>query len=219
MDVIVMVSQNQEEGWPLCCEADGPPKRRIISLFSGVLGLELGLSEPEPHEVSTYGCDSLQTNFEINFFNHLNVFEALRRHRLCADLRKFSLIAYQLFILHLVTTCLEVEWSSFCQEVIRSRMADGFVAQAPIFSDIKSFTPSGSLLDCDGYLLGFPCQAGCFFIEASCACSDPVCTLANADQGISASGHGLGLADGRSCLVKEIFRLLDCTPSACPGTV
>lgn len=171
MDVIVMVSQNQEEGWPLCCEADGPPKRRIISLFSGVLGLELGLSEPEPHEVSTYGCDSLQTNFEINFFNHLNVFEALRRHRLCADLRKFSLIAYQLFILHLVTTCLEVEWSSFCQEVIRSRMADGFVAQAPIFSDIKSFTPSGSLLDCDGYLLGFPCQAGCFFIEASCACS------------------------------------------------
>ena len=55
-----------------------------------------------------------------------------------------------------------VEWSEYCQKVIRQRIEDGAIPRAPIFSDIRAFTSEGYA---DAYkgmadviTAGFPCQ-------------------------------------------------------------
>ena len=36
-----------------------------------------------------------------------------------------------------------VEWNEYCQRVIKSRIADGLLDDAPIFGDIRSFIAEG----------------------------------------------------------------------------
>jgi DNA (cytosine-5)-methyltransferase 1 len=76
------------------------------------------------------------------------------------------------------------EIDPYCQGVLLSRMADGFLPKAPIWDDITTFTTK----NCESPSIqiifgGFPCQD------------------------ISVAGHGKGLAGERSGLFFEIARL------------
>ena len=114
----------------------------------------------------------------------------------------------------------QVESSSFCQAVIRCRMDDKLIRKAAIFPDVTTFTPTGDLLKCEGYTLGFPCQA----VGETPHCSLAVgvgetphlfcLSIMFSGQGVARCGRGEGLFDPRTGLIKELFRLLDLTPSA-----
>ena len=67
-----------------------------------------------------------------------------------------------------------MEKDAFCQEIIRSRIKDGLAEEAPLFSDITSFVPSGDLLEVEGLTLGFPCQVHVFesFMDGCRACAE-----------------------------------------------
>lgn len=53
----------------------------------------------------------------------------------------------------------QVEWDAECQRVLKSRIADGYLDDGPVFSDAQSYTPSKTVLDsCEGLIGGFPCQ-------------------------------------------------------------
>ena len=55
----------------------------------------------------------------------------------------------------------EVEQSEYCKAVLQCRIQEGHLPGGPIFSDVKSFTPTGGLKeDIEGWIGGFPCQAG-----------------------------------------------------------
>lgn len=54
----------------------------------------------------------------------------------------------------------EVERDPFCQTILRTRMMEGALEQAPIHGDIRSFRPSGPALAAETMTAGFPCQAG-----------------------------------------------------------
>jgi len=55
-----------------------------------------------------------------------------------------------------------VEWDDYCQRVIAQRIKDGFLPDAPIFGDIKTFIDSGCAELYRGVTdvisAGFPCQ-------------------------------------------------------------
>lgn len=55
-----------------------------------------------------------------------------------------------------------VEWDTYCQRVLRSRIDDGLFSRAPIFGDIRHFIQSGSAEQYRGFIDvvtgGFPCQ-------------------------------------------------------------
>ena len=55
-----------------------------------------------------------------------------------------------------------IEWSEYCQKVIRQRIEDGAIPRAPIFSDIRAFTSEGYADAYKGLVdvvtAGFPCQ-------------------------------------------------------------
>jgi len=55
-----------------------------------------------------------------------------------------------------------VEWDPYCQRVLRQRIADGLLAPAPIFGDIRSFVGEGYAREYRGMVEvvsgGFPCQ-------------------------------------------------------------
>jgi hypothetical protein len=82
------------------------------------------------------------------------------------------------------TTAAYCEIDTHCANVLRSRMKDGSLQDAPIISDIKDISHS-SVHGVDAILAGFPCQ------------------------GFSASGVRKGLADARSKLFYEILRAID----------
>lgn len=61
-------------------------------------------------------------------------------------------------------TAVEVEFNSYCQQVIASRIGDSLASPGPIFSDVKKFSPGmlrghpQVLREPCGITAGFPCQ-------------------------------------------------------------
>jgi len=55
---------------------------------------------------------------------------------------------------------LEVEISSFCREVIQARVEDGLADPGIILDDVTKVTAGDLGSDLQGFLAGFPCQAG-----------------------------------------------------------
>jgi len=55
-----------------------------------------------------------------------------------------------------------VEYDKYCQQVLRQRIEDGFLDEAPIFGDVRNFTGEGYALSYQGVVeavtAGFPCQ-------------------------------------------------------------
>lgn len=58
--------------------------------------------------------------------------------------------------------CGYVEWNEYCQRVIAARIADGYLDNAPIFTDVREFAQSGAAEQYRGIAdvvsAGFPCQ-------------------------------------------------------------
>ena len=79
----------------------------------------------------------------------------------------------------------QVESNPWCRDLIAQRQHDGLADRGPIYSDV---TTCKLEQDVDGFLAGFPCQ------------------------GICKAGHGLGLKDARTSLVKHVFRLYNEQP-------
>jgi len=55
-----------------------------------------------------------------------------------------------------------VEWEKYPQEIIKARIKDGFLDDAPIFSDISSFRGEQFRGMVDLCTAGFPCQPHSF---------------------------------------------------------
>ena len=55
-----------------------------------------------------------------------------------------------------------VEWNDYCQRIIAARIRDGYLPDAPIFSDIRAFIRDGYAASYQGMVDvitgGFPCQ-------------------------------------------------------------
>lgn len=55
-----------------------------------------------------------------------------------------------------------VEWNEYCQRVLAARIADGYLSEAPIFTDVREFVQSGASEQYQGIAdvvtAGFPCQ-------------------------------------------------------------
>lgn len=55
-----------------------------------------------------------------------------------------------------------VEFNEYCQEVLAQRIKDGFLNEAPIFTDVREFLQSGAARQYRGFAdvvsAGFPCQ-------------------------------------------------------------
>lgn len=55
-----------------------------------------------------------------------------------------------------------VEFNEYCQQVIRARIDDGYLDEAPIFTDVREFLQSGAARQYRGFTdvltSGFPCQ-------------------------------------------------------------
>lgn len=55
-----------------------------------------------------------------------------------------------------------VEFNEYCQQVIRARIDDGYLDEAPIFTDVREFLQSGAAREYRGFAdvvtAGFPCQ-------------------------------------------------------------
>lgn len=55
-----------------------------------------------------------------------------------------------------------VEYNEYCQQVIAQRIKDGFLNEAPIFTDVREFIQSGAARQYRGFAdvvtAGFPCQ-------------------------------------------------------------
>ena len=55
-----------------------------------------------------------------------------------------------------------VEFNEYCQQVIRQRIDDGYLDEAPIFTDVREFLQSGAAKQYRGFAdlvtAGFPCQ-------------------------------------------------------------
>lgn len=51
-----------------------------------------------------------------------------------------------------------VEWDSYCQEVLRARIKDGFFHEAPIHDDVSTFDGTPFFGKVDVVSAGFPCQ-------------------------------------------------------------
>lgn len=107
----------------------------------------------------------------------------------------------------------KVEWDAHCQHLIRQRAADGHVPKAPIFSDVRKFELEAVDGPIDGLLGGFPCQVG---PSIKHHISSPLHTTPAALQGASKAGRMEGMADGRTKLLAEFFRLWDSAPKKGP---
>ena len=112
-----------------------------------------------------------------------------------------------------------VEVSKPAQAVIRARIRDGQLDNAPIFDDVRTFNAKefrGKVLVLKG---GFPCQASAADPATQicvCGCVDGLLAspLAETDpvhvgpwQGVSRSGKQLGMDDPRTGLIKEMARV------------
>lgn len=103
---------------------------------------------------------------------------------------------------------LQVECDEYCIRVLKARQTEGVLSDAPIWTDVTTYEPTGSDLAATVVAAGFPCQVGIrsksFTVLHSALCC----------QGVSGAGKQLGLLDGRSSLVKEPFRVFDRLPLA-----
>ena len=107
----------------------------------------------------------------------------------------------------------EVENNAYCQAVIRARIQDKLAADAPIYSDVTSYTPTPDEQLADGVVGGFPCQAAQLqTVDGKSFTSKPFRWQRIAwSKDISQGGAQLGLQGKRSILCNHIFRLLDLT--------
>lgn len=133
----------------------------------------------------------------------------------------------------------KIERDTYCAECIRCRIADGLASPGEVFGDIRDFNPSPDLANSvDGWTGGFPCQvrvtASCIrvascsgffhkFVQASFTDSNThsvtvSCVWVYPAQGISGAGHGLGVDDDRSMLVRDLLKCFDKT-SACSSGI
>jgi DNA (cytosine-5)-methyltransferase 1 len=84
-----------------------------------------------------------------------------------------------------VRTVCYIEWDKYCQEVLKKRMQEGFLDDAPIWGDIQSFDGRPWHGKVDIVFGGFPCQD------------------------ISLAGKGAGIKEGtRSGLFYQLIRLI-----------
>ena len=106
----------------------------------------------------------------------------------------------------------QVEADPDCQKVLACRMRDGMLNDCPFFSDVRSYHPNKG--EASGLLAGFPCQVAWPVFGSD---SDQVALQTHkiklspkvADEGVSKSGNQLGYEDERSCLVDEVYRVID----------
>lgn len=121
----------------------------------------------------------------------------------------------------------KVEVSTFCQEIIAARVADGSIPKAPIYSDICAFHPTADMQkECTGFTLGFPCQdtfleimliGAVMFLSTiivfwlCCFPDSSVLSLSHCflTKGICKAGCMRGLLDDRSGLIRMVWKLMD----------
>ena len=106
---------------------------------------------------------------------------------------------------------LEVEQCEYCQRVLSIRQSEGLLAPCPIYGDVTKYHPAPD--SAEGVLGGFPCQVSClnqvfvvfFHVSVHFAFKFYILDI----QGVSKSGSQEGLADQRTCLVSEVYRIVD----------
>jgi hypothetical protein len=118
----------------------------VISLFTGIGGLELAVSEPTTQSFHD-SCKYILFIFLLRFAHCI---------AMAVDLNfgesKSNMPGNQ-------SKNTKVEQDPWCQQVLECRMSDGLLARCPIYDDVQTYHPvPGSA---DGVLAGFPCQAPC----------------------------------------------------------
>ena len=113
---------------------------------------------------------------------------------------------------------LEVESCPFARKVLAARQGDGMLHTGPIHEDVCLYRSSPGPANraysthAVGVGGGFPCQA-CFHTTGAVKLD----ILSSPWQGISQAGHQAGLADERSALLREMFRIYDTLPEERQG--
>jgi len=154
------------------------PKYHAVSLFSGVLGLELGLAGSRPQWgqhwfTAFFGAQASSRFVEPLCFVLSSVFcDSLRIAIFVEHVRKsFQETFCQTISVH---HSLQVEKDPFCREVISARVQEGHFGSKsiPCFEDVEKFKLSDLEpgAEIDALAGGFPCQAGYVFIYNSNIC-------------------------------------------------
>ena len=99
----------------------------------------------------------------------------------------------------------QVEWDPVCRQILAARMSDGLLPKGKIYADIREYKPSDDPQShrFKGISGGFPCQAG------AAGDSPDSFRVELPGQGVSKAGLQAGMADSRSSLIGEVFRLID----------
>ena len=136
-------------------------KPKVASLFSGALGLELGLRPSLPKIFSilnTMYCYILLL-LQPSDKTMPYACKVGGMHRLCPNLRyRMMQEIFALLTSPIVPIC-KVERSEFCRSLIEQRIRDGVADPAPLFSDVTK-VHAKDIGPCAGITAGFPCQAG-----------------------------------------------------------
>lgn len=120
-----------------------------------------------------------------------------------------------------------VEFNDYCQQVIAKRIKDGFLDEAPIFTDVREFLQSGAARQYRGFAdvvsAGFPCQP--FSVAGNQnAADDPrnmwpatiriikevqprFCFLENVPGLLSAGEEAISLDDGSAGYFRYIYTI------------
>ena len=93
----------------------------------------------------------------------------------------------------------KVEIDEYAQAVLKARISDNMLHRGPIHADIKVFTPQPSTL-AEGLRGWIPLPGKLDAFQARFF------------QGISCGGRQEGMGDGRTSLLKYIFKIFDALP-------